>query len=82
MTDFRIWRFFQRFARSPATRMVPPPPGFREGDTFVPERILGMDESLAVLHATSQALACCALAQRRRDKGDSDTVPVRFPPSP
>ena len=54
----------------------PAPAGFREGDTFVPERILALDEPLAVLHATSQALACCALAPRPADRPDADTVPV------
>jgi hypothetical protein len=81
MANFRIWRFFQQPARRSDPRPVPPKTGFREGDTFVPERILGMDESLAVLHATSQALACCALAQYRKKRGDSDTVPVEIPRS-
>ena len=59
----RRWRFLLRRAVPPsAAASAPPQPGFREGDTFVPERILALDEPLAVLHATSQALACCALA--------------------
>jgi hypothetical protein len=67
----------------PASSAAPtsPRPVFRDGDTFVPARILSMDEPLAVLHATSQALACCALAPHRESPGDSDTLPVTLPPA-
>lgn len=37
-----------------------------------------MDEPLAVLHTTSQALACCALASHRGDPPDADTLPVQL----
>jgi hypothetical protein len=82
MTNFRIWQFFFRRSGGSST----PPPvlprtGFRDGDTFIPQRILAMEERLAVLHATTQALACCALTSRRERLQDSGAVSVR-PTSP
>jgi hypothetical protein len=76
MTRIREWRLFFRLSADGPRPVVPPsaPPrySFREGDTFAPARILAMDEPLAALYGTSQALACCALA-----KPESDLSPRR-----
>ena len=58
---------------------VPARPSFREGDTFAPPRILAMDEPLAVLYGTSQALASCALASRELHREDSGSISVKVP---
>jgi hypothetical protein len=83
MANSQEWRLRFWLTADGSQAVVPPsvPPrlSFREGDTFAPARILVMEEPLAVLYGTSQALACCALASPELNRGDSHTIPLKVP---
>lgn len=77
------WRLRFRVTDDRPLAVVPssvsPRPTIREGDTFAPARILAMDEPLAVLYGTSQALASCAMASPELQRGNSGSISVKVP---